>query len=450
MPSDDHVGGPPDPDLEVTVPPEPGEPDALAPTARLRRGLRSLAIDVTPLRTSRDFRLVWLGEIVSETGSQFTLVALYIQVYNLTGSSLAVGGIGIAQLVPLLIVSVFGSPLIDRVDRRRLLIVSQFVQAVGSALLLVGALAGNPPLVLVYAAAGVVGGVSGFALSTRSALTPTLVPSNQLPQALALNQAMWNTALIAGPAVGGVVVAQFGLASAYAIDTASFAATIVAAVMMSPHPPVISHDVAHSGLRAVTEGFRYLRGRRVLQSTFIVDLIAMIFGMPRAVFPVLARAQFHSGDAVVGLLFSAPAAGALVGALTTGWVGRVRRQGLAVLVAVAIWGVGITLFGIVGDRLLLALLFLAVAGGADVVSAVFRSTILQLSVPDDLRGRMSAVHILVVTGGPRIGDLEAGGIASAFTPTTSVVSGGLLCLGGVAALALAVPAFARYRSGDDV
>jgi hypothetical protein len=219
---------------------------------------------------------------------------------------------------------------------------------------------------------------------------------------------------------------------------------------MSPHPPVISHDIAHSGLRAVGEGFRYLRGRRVLQSTFIVDLVAMIFGMPRAVFPVLARAQFHRGDAVVGLLFSAPAAGALAAALTTGWVGRVRRQGRAVLVAVAIWGVGITLFGLVGDRLLLALLCLAVAGGADVVSAVFRSTILQLSVPDDLRGRMSAVHILVVTGGPRIGDLEAGGIASAFTPMVSVVSGGLLCLGGVAALALAVPAFARYQSGDEV
>ncbi len=451
-PCDPHPPDPdqPDPDLEVAVPPEPGEADALAPTARLTRAVRSLAIDVTPLRTSRDFRLVWLGEIVSETGSQFTLVALYIQVYNLTGSSLAVGGIGIAQLVPLLLVSIFGSPLIDRIDRRRLLLLSQIVQAGGSGLLLLGAVVGNPPLLLVYAAAGVVGGVSGFALSTRSALTPTLVPAEQLPQALALNQAMWNTALIAGPAIGGVVVAQFGLASAYAIDTASFVATIVAAVMMSPHPPVVSHDVAHTGLRAVGEGFRYLRGRRVLQSTFIVDLIAMIFGMPRAVFPVLAHAQFHRGDAVVGLLFSAPAAGALIGALTTGWVGRVRRQGLAVLVAVAIWGTGITLFGLAGDRLLLALLCLAVAGGADVVSAVFRSTILQLSVPDDLRGRMSAVHILVVTGGPRIGDLEAGGIASAFTPTVSVVSGGLLCLGGVALLALAVPAFARYRSGDEV
>jgi MFS family permease len=413
----------------------------------LRRA-RSLAIDVTPLRTSRDFRLLWLGEIVSETGSQFTLVALYIQVYRLTHSSLAVGGIGLVQLVPLLLVSVFGSPLIDRIDRRRLLLVSQIVAVCGSGLLWAGAALGNPPLGLVYLGAAVVGAVSGFALSTRSAMTPTLVPEGMLPQALALNQAMWNTALIAGPAIGGILVAQVGLSSAYAVDTCSFAATILAAWMMRPHPPVLREDVpVTSGLRAVAEGFLYLRGRRVLQSTFVVDLIAMIFGMPRALFPVLAVVQFHQGAEVVGFLLAAPAFGALAAALTTGWVGRVERQGLAVIIAVAIWGAGITLFGLAGDRLWLALVCLAVAGGADVISAVFRSTILQLSVPDDLRGRMSAVHILVVTGGPRIGDFEAGAVAAVFTPTVSVVSGGLLCLGGVALLAVAVPAFAQYRPG---
>jgi MFS family permease len=311
-----------------------------------------------------------------------------------------------------------------------------------------GAAIGHPPLALVYSAAAVVGAVSGFALSTRSAMTPTLVPPGELPQALALNQAMWNTALIAGPALGGILVAHVGLASAYAVDTLSFAATIVATTMMAPHPPMTRADNERaSGLRAIGEGFRYLRGRRVLQSTFIVDLIAMIFGMPRALFPVLARVQFHRGAEVVGFLFAAPAVGALLGALTTGWVGRVERQGLAVLVAVGVWGLGITTFGLAGDNLPLALACLAVAGGADVISAVFRSTILQLSVPDDLRGRMSAVHILVVTGGPRLGDFEAGAVATAFTPAVSVVSGGLLCLGGVALLALAVPALAQFRRG---
>jgi MFS family permease len=410
--------------------------------------VRSLAIDVSPLRAHRDFRLLWLGEIVSETGSQFTLVALYVQVYALTRSSLAVGAIGLVQLAPLIVVSVFGSPFIDRVDRRKLLLGSQVVAAAGSGLLWMGAAIGHPPLALVYSAAAVVGAVSGFALSTRAAMTPTLVPAAELPQALALNQAMWNTALIAGPAVGGVLVAQVGLASAYAVDTLSFAATIVATTMMAPHPPMSRADNERaSGLRAIGEGFRYLRGRRVLQSTFIVDLIAMIFGMPRALFPVLARVQFHRGAEVVGFLFAAPAVGALLGALTTGWVGRVERQGLAVLVAVGVWGLGITTFGLAGDNLPLALACLAVAGGADVISAVFRSTILQLSVPDDLRGRMSAVHILVVTGGPRLGDFEAGAVATAFTPAVSVVSGGLLCLGGVALLALAVPALAQFRRG---
>jgi MFS family permease len=426
-----------------------------APAGAPRRGsrslgrVRSLAIDVSPLRAHRDFRLLWLGEIVSETGSQFTLVALYVQVYALTHSAFAVGAIGLVQLAPLLVVSVFGSPFIDSVDRRKLLLGSQVVAVLGSGLLWAGAAIGHPPLALVYGAAAVVGAVSGFALSTRSAMTPTLVPANQLPQALALNQAMWNTALIAGPALGGILVAQVGLASAYAVDTFSFAATIAAAAMMSPRPPVKRAEAqATTGLRSIGEGFRYLKGRRVLQSTFVVDLIAMIFGMPRALFPVLARVQFHRGAEVVGFLFAAPAVGALVGALTTGWVGRVRRQGLAVLVAVGIWGLGITTFGLARDNLPLALLCLAVAGGADVISAVFRSTILQLSVPDDLRGRMSAVHILVVTGGPRLGDFEAGVVASAFSPTLSVVSGGLLCLGGVAVLAVAVPAFARYRQGE--
>jgi MFS family permease len=410
--------------------------------------VRSIAIDVSPLRAHRDFRLLWLGEIVSETGSQFTLVALYVQVYALTRSSLAVGAIGLVQLAPLIVVSVFGSPFIDRVDRRKLLLGSQVVAAAGSGLLWMGAAIGHPPLALVYSAAAVVGAVSGFALSTRAAMTPTLVPAAELPQALALNQAMWNTALIAGPAVGGILVAQVGLASAYGVDTLSFAATIVATTMMAPHPPMSRADNERaSGLRAIGEGFRYLRGRRVLQSTFIVDLIAMIFGMPRALFPVLARVQFHRGAEVVGFLFAAPAVGALLGALTTGWVGRVERQGLAVLVAVGVWGLGITTFGLAGDNLPLALACLAVAGGADVISAVFRSTILQLSVPDDLRGRMSAVHILVVTGGPRLGDFEAGAVATAFTPAVSVVSGGLLCLGGVALLALAVPALAQFRRG---
>jgi predicted MFS family arabinose efflux permease len=281
-------------------------------------------------------------------------------------------------------------------------------------------------------------------------MTPTLVPHERLPSALALHQAMFHTALIVGPAVGGIIVGSAGLAWAYAIDVVSFGATLLAVAMMRPHPPQdVDPDASDAGSwQRLLDGFRFLRGRRVLQSTFFVDLVAMIFGMPRALFPILAVTQFHAGPEVVGILFSAVSVGALVGALTTGWVHRVQRQGLAIIVAVAVWGCAIAAFGLTGDLLVLACVCLAVAGGADVVSAVFRSTILQDTVPDQLRGRLSGIHITVVAGGPRLGDVEAGLMAAAFSPTVSVVSGGLLCIAGVGLLAVFVPEFARYRRSD--
>jgi MFS family permease len=231
------------------------------------------------------------------------------------------------------------------------------------------------------------------------------------------------------------------------VDLVTYAAMLAAALAIRPVPPERAPD-AKTGWAAVREGFGYLRGRRVLSSTFVVDIIAMVFGMPRALFPFLAAERFHAGATVTGLLFSAPAVGALVGAVTSGWVRRVRYQGRAVLWSVGLWGLGITAFGLVGDHLWLALFFLAFAGGADVISAVFRNTILQLSVPDALRGRLSGIHILVVTGGPRLGDLEAGVVASVFSLSASVVSGGLLCIAGTALLAVLVPEFRRYRAGD--
>lgn len=424
---------------------------------RVRSAVRRLAVDLSPLRQYRDFRLLWLGEMVSATGSQITVVAVYIQVFQITGSAAAVGGVGLAQLIPLVLGTMLTGPIIDSVDRRRLLLVADAGQAVASGVLLLGVVSGEPPLALVYGAVALAAGFSGFQLATRSAMLPNLVPHATLPSALALNQVMWNTAMIAGPAIGGVLVARVGLGWAYGIDTASFAAGLTAVALMRPLPPNRRESSAGDGdgdgriavgLRSITEGFRFLRGRRVLQSTFVVDLIAMIFGMPRALFPVLALTQFHRGDEVVGILFSSVAVGALLGALTSGWVKRIGRQGLAVLVAVAVWGAGIAAFGLVGDRLWLALGCLAVAGAADVISAVFRSTILQMSVPDDLRGRMSAVHILVVVGGPRIGDFEAGAVASLTTPTISVVSGGLVCIVGVFAVAALFPELLRYRAPE--
>ncbi len=414
--------------------------------------LRRVLPDLGPLRESRDFRFLWSGEAISQAGSQITVVALYVQVFRLTHSSLAVGAIGLVQLVPLVLGTLVLGPVIDAVDRRRLLLVMQAGQLVGSSLLFGGAVAGRPPLVLVFVAAGLVAGFGGGASSIGSSLTPNLVRSEQLPAALSINQVMFNTAMIVGPGLGGVLIGTAGLATAYGVDVVSFAAAIAGAALIAPRPPILSNAATNDERRTlrvaagkITEGFRYLRGRPVLWSTFVVDLVAMIFGMPRALFPVLALQRFHGGAGVVGGLLAAASAGALLASLTTGWVGRISRQGLAVLIAVGVWGAGIVVFGLCGSSLVVAVAALAVAGGADVISAVYRGTILQRSVPDDLRGRMSSVHILVVTGGPRLGDFEAGAVASLWSPTASVVSGGVLCILGVLVLAWAVPEFATTR-----
>ncbi|HWO70060.1 MAG TPA: MFS transporter [Actinomycetota bacterium] len=430
-------------------PPEPADPDprTASPPARLRRLARRIAVDVAPLRVSRDFRLLWTGLLISEAGYQFTLVATFVQVTQLTGSPAAVGAVGLVGLAGLVVGTVVGGTFIDRYDRRTILVWSQVAFMVATATLLAGALMERPPLALIYGAVALIATVAAVDGPTRSAMTPRLVGRALLPAALVLNQVIWNGTGLVGPALAGIVIDRLGLAWAYGVDLVTYVAMLAAAARIRPLPPEPGTE-ARSGWEAVREGFRYLRGRRVLQATFLIDVVAMVFGMPRALFPILADVQFHRGPAVVGLLFSAPAVGALLGALTAGWVGKVRHQGRAVVWAVAVWGVGITAFGLVGENLWLGLAFLALAGAADVISAVFRGTILQLTVPDVLRGRLSAINILVVTGGPRLGDLEAGLVAAAFTPQVSVVSGGILCVVGAFALARLVPAFWRYHAGE--
>lgn len=412
--------------------------------------LRSIAVDTAPLHASRDYRLLWFGGLISFTGHQVTLVAVYYQVYQLTNSPAAVGLVGLVQLIPLAIASVGSGAIVDAIDRRKILLGTQVGLALSSTVLLLASLSDDPPVLLIYGAVGFASAMSGMASPTRSAMVPNLVGSGQLPAAIALNQVMFNATMIVGPALGGVVIGAAGVAWAYAIDVISYAAGIGAVLLMRPMPPRNESGQLSYGLRAIAEGFRYLRGRKILQTAFAVDLVAMIFGMPRALFPILAVAQFHRGPETVGLLFSAVAFGALGGAITGGWVGRIKHQGQAVLVAVAIWGAGITAFGLVGNRLMIAIACLTLAGAADVISAVFRGTILQTSVPDSLRGRLSGVNILVVMGGPRLGDFEAGLVAQAFGPTVSVVSGGLICLAGVGLIGLLIPAFARYRVDGEV
>ncbi len=402
---------------------------------------RSLLIDLTPLRRSRDFRFLVGGELVSVLGNQLTTVAVPFQVYQLTHSSLDVGLVSTTQLAPLIAGSLLAGSIADAIDRRRLLMVAQVLMALCSAGLAINADLGTAlwPLFLLPALSA---GFSGLDSSGRSAIIPNMVQRSEVSTANAIFQSLFQFGTVAGPALAGLLLAGAGVRFVYWLDVAGFGVAFLAVFLISPQPP--QEGAQRPGVRSILEGLAFVRGRQAIQGAYLIDINAMVFGMPRALFPALAVSGFGGGATTLGFLYAAPGAGALAGALTTGWVSRVQRQGLAVILAVIAWGAAITGFGLV-HWLPLALVLLAVAGCADVISAVFRSTIIQLAVPDGLRGRLAGLQIAVVTGGPRIGDLEAGSVATAFGNTFSVVSGGLACIAGALVLARALPGFRRQR-----
>jgi predicted MFS family arabinose efflux permease len=407
-----------------------------------RRARRRLFIDLTPLRRSRDFRWLIGGELVSVLGTQLTTVAVPYQVYRITHSSLDVGLVSLFQLFPLIAGSLLGGSVVDAMDRRRLLMMAQVLPALCSAGLAINTDLGTSlwPLFVLPAASA---GFSPLDNAARSAIVPRLVRRSELSTANAMFQSLFQFGLVVGPAVAGLLLAGAGVRFVYWLDVASFGSALFGAFMLSPQPP-LGATVRRAGFRSIIEGLGFVRGRQALQGAYLIDVNAMVFGMPRALFPALATRLFGGGATTLGLLYAAPGAGALIGALTTGWVSRIQRQGLAVIVAVIAWGAAITAFGLV-HWLPGALALLAAAGCADVISAVFRSTIVQLAVPDALRGRLAGLQIAVVTGGPRIGDLEAGAVATGFGDTFSVVSGGLACIVGALVLARVLPGFRRQR-----
>lgn len=404
-----------------------------------------LLADLSPLRESPDFRRLYLGQLVSFLGTQLTVVAVPYQVFLLTGSSLQVGLVSLAQFMPLLVGSLAGGAMADSMDRRRLLMVMQVLQAATSVGLALNAGRGEPALWPIYGLTSLSAGFSGIDRPARSAVIPGVVDRAKLAAAYALWQILLQVGLVAGPAVAGVLLARFGLATIYWLDAVTFAAALLAVARMAPLPPAGGGTPA--GLSSVVEGLRFARRRQELVGVFVIDLDAMVFGMPRAVFPAMATQVYGGGPAVYGLLSAAPGAGALVAALTTGWVGSIRRQGRAVVVSVAVWGLAVAAFGLV-PWLWVGLVLLGVAGAADVISAVFRNTILQTTVPDALRGRLSALQIAVVTGGPRLGDAETGAVASLAGARFSVVSGGLACMAGVAMVAWLLPRFRDYETAE--
>ena len=407
-----------------------------------RPRLRRVLLDTTPLRLDRDFRWLWTGQAINGIGSQITRLALPYQVYVLTNSTLAIAALTLFQLVPILVFSLGAGSIADAVDRRRMLRITQLGLMACSATLAILAFQPSVPLPLLFLVAFASAAFASLDQPARSSAIPRLVPRERLPAAIALGQLNFQIASVVGPTVAGILIATVGLPGAYLVDVASFAASLGALAAISPIPPLVG--AARPGLTAIREGLRFAIQRRVILATYVIDLDAMIFGMPTSLFPVLALDVFHAGPQGLGLLAAAPSVGALLGALLSGWVSSVRRVGLAVILAVAVWGVAITLFGLSEFSFLLALFFLAIAGAADVLSAVFRSTIVQLAAPDHLRGRISSIHILVVTSGPRIGDIEAAAVASVIGAQASVVSGGLLCLLGLVGVVRLFPELARH------
>jgi MFS family permease len=419
----------------------------MSPFAPRRLASRVL-LDLTPLRRSRDYRMLIAGLGVSVLGNQLTTVAVPFQAYALTRSSLIVGLVSLAQLFPLIFGSLLGGSLVDAMDRRKLLLIVESLGALGSAALALNADLG-PALWPLFVFPAAQAALSGIDSSARNAMLPSLVGMELLPASNAIFQSLFQTGAIVGPAVAGLLLAGAGVHIIYWLDVLSFLGALAAVLAISPQPAPSAGQPgtapARPGWRSTVDGLRFVRRSQQLKGAYLIDVNAMVFGMPRALFPALAATVFGGGAATVGLLYAAPGAGALIGALTSGWVGRVRRQGLAVIGAVLIWGLSIAGFGI-ARWLPLALVLLAVAGWADVLSAVFRNTIIQFAGPDGMRGRLMGVQMAVVAGGPRLGDLEAGAVANAFGDTVSVVSGGLACIAGAALLAWALPGFTRQRS----
>jgi MFS family permease len=434
--------------------PEPGATEpasipeggpAAAPERRPKasRAFRSLAVDARSLRESQPFRRLWMGQLISLVGRQITTVAVPFQVYSLTHSALNVGLLGIVQAVPLVCGSLGGGAIADRFDRRRVLIVTQLCLATCSGLLALGAFIGHPALLQIYAIVALAALVGAVDAPTRTAIIPNLVGVDRLAGALSLNIALFQTTLVAGPAIGGLVIARLGLPAAYSVDVITFSAALTAVALLPPQGrPTRERE---RPVPAILRGLSFARHQPVILGGFAMDLAAMIFGMPRAVFPVLAATTFHAGAQGLGLLYAAPGLGAVIAALTSGAVARSRRLGRIIVVAIVIWGLVIIAFGF-AQALWVALLLLAIAGGADSLSAVCRTTIMQRIAPDDLRGRLTSLYFMVVVGGPNLGDVETGIVANAFGPEVAIVTGGALCLVGLGAAAFAFPSVWRYRT----
>lgn len=410
--------------------------------------MRGVLADTRPLRTPA-YRRLWLAGIVTVIGAQLSVVAVPAQIYQLTGSSAYAGLTGLFGLVPLIVFGLWGGAIADAVDRRTLLLFTGGGIALSSLALWVTAAGGIGGVWTVLALFAVQTAFLSVNQPTRSAVIPRLLPVEQVPAANALSMTVFQAGAIAGPLLAGVLIPLIGLPTLYLLDAIALLATLWATWRLPPVPPETGTR-RRAGIKEIAAGFRYAAMHKVLLVSFLVDVIAMAVGMPRIVFPELAQRTFGDppgGGLAMGLLFAAIPLGMVVAGMFSGWLHRVQRQGVAVTIAICVWGLGVGLFGLTGS-LWLAVLFLAVAGAGDLVSGVYRSSMLQTVATDEMRGRMQGVFIVVVAGGPRLGDLWHGWAASAVGPGVAASVGGFAVIVLTVAVVAALPVFWRFDFRD--
>ena len=421
-----------------------------------------LLLDITPLRVSPAYRRLWLGNTLAYVGTQLTLVAVSLEVFALTGSSFAVGLLGLAALVPLVVAGLYGGAIADRHDRRRVALTSSAVMWLTTVGIAAQAWAGLESVPVLYALVALHSGASGINQPTRGAIIPALVGLPLVPAANALNMMTFSVAMMVGPMLGGVLVAAVGYAWTYSIDVVTFLAALYAVWRLPSLPPQRAETATASGTRwglaSVVEGLRFLGSRPNLRMTFLADIVAMTTAFPRALLPAIGAVVLGGGEAAVGVLLAAMAAGAFLAGLFSAPFTRLHAQGWGVYVSILVWGGAVAAFGGVvwwaqslpdGDPRLtlafaLAALCMAVGGAADSLSGVFRGSILQSATPDHLRGRLQGVFVVVVAGGPRLGELLTGGASVGLGEGPTLLAGGVLCMLGVTALMRWEPGFLRY------
>jgi MFS family permease len=402
----------------------------------------SYLINFSIFRRNRNFTFLYIGQFVSFLGTMITGVALPYQIYTETHSILMVGLLSLFQLLPLLITALIGGVFADRYHRRLLLLIAEVVLALGSVLLAYNAWLPTPHIWLMFVVSALMSAFNGLHRPALESIVQQIVAKEDLPVVSSLASIKASVAMIGGPALGGLLIASCGLVATYLVDVASFAISLTALLLMThiPKPQNVRDDSTWSSLK---QGFRYAFSRQELVGTYVIDFVAMIFGMPTALFPAIAMS--FGGAKALGMLYSAPALGALFISFFSAWTKHIKRHGVAIAISASLWGVSIILFGL-ASNFWLALFFLAISGALDGISGIFRMTMWNETIPNHYRGRLAGIEMISYLSGPRLGDTEAGLVAAAFGITASIVSGGVLCILGVGVCCLFLPKFWSYHS----